>query len=243
MKAKRKKRKRAFILSITLKQELQMLIPYRFFMGISLFSIVPYCLIAQEGNDSEPVNQLLHKNQAQQAKVEKIDRVILGEIIRINVPSASYCKDSDNLKRMKSEIATWAFNDMGYEIEVAPGEIMLDLGIKYKYAELNKKDREMISDEWDSYSHPGLERFYELPLHLFINVKGELKDEGEEVIIYYNDKQTHERIKVILTIRTADIVTMSDLFDCSKVHYIVRNEGYRNKMKSYLDEYNKDPKK
>ncbi len=220
-----------------------MLIPYRFFMGIVFCSIVPYCLIAQEGNNSEPVNQPIKRNQEQQAKNEKIDRVIVGEICQVKVPADSYCKDSDNVKRMKSEIATRVFKNDGYEIEVAPGEIELALGVRFRYAELSEEDREMISDEWRGYSHPRLKKFYSLPLHLFINEKGELKDEGEEVIIYYNNKQAHERIKVVLTIRTADIVTMSDLVDRSKIHYIVRNEGYRSEMKSYLDTYNKDTKK
>ncbi len=199
--------------------------------------------MAQEGNNSEPVNQLIQRNQEQQAKNEKIDRVIVGEILRVDVPSDFDYKPSDNAKRKWSELATWAFKDAGYEIEVAPGEIELALGVRYRYADMSEEDREMIDDDWDTYSHPRLKPFFRLPLHLFINEKGELKDEGEEVIIYYNNKQTHERIKVILTIRTAVIVEMSDLVDYSKTHYIVRKEGYRSKMKSYLDKYNKDPKK
>ena len=200
-------------------------------MVVGLFLLVGVSFASKEGSRE---HQLIQKNQDHQAKSEKIDRVVVGEIVLIRIPS-----DSEQPKDIYSYIATECFKRAGYEIEVAPGEIELEIGVKYNYADLSEEDREMISDDWDSYSHPRLERFFSLPLHLFLNEKGELKDEAEEVIIYYNNKQTHERIKVVLTIRTADIVAMSDFVDCSKVHYIVRDEGYRSKMQSYLD---KNPK-
>lgn len=179
-------------------------------------------------------SQLTQNNQEQQEKSENIERVV-GEILRIGLPY----DNSDCVSRLsedtESALRTMVFKHDGYEVEVAPGELMLEVGVKHDYCDMNEEDKKKITNDWDTYTHPRLEMLHSLPLHLLLNEKGELKDEGEEVIIYCNSKRTHERIKVVLTIRTADIVAMSDLVDYSKKHYIVRDPGYRPKIQSYLD--------
>lgn len=192
-------------------------------LGLLLQVGVSFAAFSEEGQTIE--SQLIQNNQEKQEKSENIDRVVVGEIVRIDTPS-----DSKQPTAIWSSIHTQAFNNDGYEIEVAPGEIMVSLGVKYNYADLSEEDREMIPDDWDAYTHPrlGKGRLFSLPLHLFLNEKGELKDEAEEVIFYV---QTHERIKVVLTIKTGECVVYS-----TGVPFVVKTEGYRSKMQSYLDE-------
>jgi len=192
-------------------------------LGLLLQVGVSFTAFSDEGQTIE--GQLILNNQEQQEKSENIDRVVVGEIVRIDTPS-----DSEQPKAIWSSIHTQAFNNDGYEIEVAPSEIMVSLEVKYNYADLSEEDREMIPDDWDAYTHPrlGKGRLFSLPLHLFLNEKGELKDEAEEVIFYV---QTDERIKVVLTIRTDECVVYS-----TGVPFVVKTEGYRSKMQSYLDE-------
>lgn len=193
-------------------------------LGLLLQVSVSFAAFSDEGQTIE--GQLIQNNQEEQEKSENIDRVVVGEIVGIKAPS-----DSKQPIDIWSSIHTQSFNNDGYEIEVAPGEIMVRLWVKYNYADLSEEDREMIPDDWDACSHPRLGKgrlLSSLPLHLFLNEKGELKDEAEEVIFYV---QTHERIKVVLTIRTDECVVYS-----TGVPFVVKTEGYRSKMQSYLDE-------
>ncbi len=180
-------------------------------MVVGLFLLVGVSFASKEGSRE---HQLIQKNQEQQTKGENVDRIVEGVIYVIQkMKPGRYRGYSDESVRYMSMLYTRVFKQNGYELEISAGDIRLGISVRSKrYAELSKKDQKEISrddwcfelsDNWFYDGHPRLKNFPdEVPLKLFINEKGELKKEGEEVIIYYNDKTTHERIKIVLTINT-----------------------------------------
>lgn len=124
----------------------------------------------------------------------RVDRVVEGDVFR--VPTGIY--------------EGYETNNPWYELKKGENEPFINVWVTTSgypdtlIIHLSKEEREDKegSCNWADHGHPRLHKFPSyLPLYLFVNENGELKKEGDKTVIYHHNPKTHERIKIILTLR------------------------------------------
>ena len=128
---------------------------------------------------------------------KKIDRTVYGDLFRVPSPlyRGSYLGEMKGYKMVGAHPSEDTWIDVWATSKDYPDVLKIDL------TEEQRNDPDG-SCNWTSHGHPRLYyRFpLSLPLTLFLNEEGKLKDDGDTISLEHDNPETKERILIILTL-------------------------------------------